>query len=69
MAPAVRASPAFVLGSVRSPYGGVVTSPAHPSRPMTVDVHVRRLRAKLGVEHEHLIETIRGVGYRATAPI
>jgi len=33
----------------------------------TVDVHVRRLRAKLGPEHEHLIETVRGVGYRATA--
>jgi DNA-binding response OmpR family regulator len=32
----------------------------------TVDVHVRRLRSKLGVEHEHLIETVRGVGYRAT---
>jgi DNA-binding response OmpR family regulator len=30
----------------------------------TVDVHVRRLRAKLGVEHEALIETIRNVGYR-----
>jgi DNA-binding response OmpR family regulator len=30
----------------------------------TVDVHVRRLRAKLGPEHEHLIETVRGVGYR-----
>jgi DNA-binding response OmpR family regulator len=33
----------------------------------TVDVHVRRLRAKLGPEHEHLIETVRGVGYRANA--
>ena len=33
----------------------------------TVDVHIRRLRAKLGPEHEHLIETVRGVGYRATA--
>ena len=33
----------------------------------TVDVHVRRLRAKLGPEHEHLIETVRGVGYRAAA--
>ena len=33
----------------------------------TVDVHVRRLRSKLGPEHEHLIETVRGVGYRATA--
>lgn len=31
----------------------------------TVDVHVRRLRSKLGPEHEHLIQTIRGVGYRA----
>ena len=31
----------------------------------TVDVHVRRLRAKLGPEHEALIETVRGVGYRA----
>jgi DNA-binding response OmpR family regulator len=31
-----------------------------------VDVHVRRLRAKLGPEYEHLIETVRGVGYRAT---
>jgi DNA-binding response OmpR family regulator len=30
----------------------------------TVDVHVRRLRAKLGAEHEHLIETVRSVGYR-----
>src|SRR5205814_1846678 len=30
----------------------------------TVDVHVRRLRAKLGPEHEHLIQTVRGVGYR-----
>ena len=34
----------------------------------TVDVHVRRLRAKLGPEREHLIETVRGVGYRAAAP-
>jgi DNA-binding response OmpR family regulator len=32
----------------------------------TVDVHVRRLRSKLGPEHEHLIETVRGVGYRGT---
>ncbi len=30
----------------------------------TVDVHVRRLRAKLGVEHESLIGTVRNVGYR-----
>jgi hypothetical protein len=29
-----------------------------------VDVHVRRLRAKLGAEHESLIGTVRNVGYR-----
>jgi DNA-binding response OmpR family regulator len=30
----------------------------------TVDVHVRRLRAKLGAENEVLIGTVRNVGYR-----
>ncbi len=30
----------------------------------TVDVHIRRLRAKLGAEHEGLIGTVRGVGYK-----
>jgi DNA-binding response OmpR family regulator len=30
----------------------------------TVDVHVRRLRAKLSPEHEALIGTVRNVGYR-----
>ena len=30
----------------------------------TVDVHIRRLRAKLGAEHEHVIGTVRGVGYK-----
>ena len=30
----------------------------------TVDVHIRRLRAKLGEEHAHLISTVRSVGYR-----
>ena len=34
----------------------------------TVDVHVRRLRSKLGPEHEQLIDTVRGVGYRAADP-
>ena len=33
----------------------------------TVDVHIRRLRAKLGPEHESLIGTVRNVGYRLTA--
>ena len=30
----------------------------------TVDVHIRRLRAKLGPENESLIGTVRNVGYR-----
>lgn len=29
----------------------------------TVDVHIRRLRAKLGEEHASLIQTVRSVGY------
>lgn len=34
----------------------------------TVDVHVRRLRAKLGAEHEQMIATVRGVGYKLVPP-
>jgi DNA-binding response OmpR family regulator len=34
----------------------------------TVDVHVRRLRAKLGADHEALIGTVRNVGYRFVVP-
>ncbi|GAA4738255.1 response regulator transcription factor [Gordonia alkaliphila] len=34
----------------------------------TVDVHVRRLRAKLGSDHEALIGTVRNVGYKAVRP-
>lgn len=34
----------------------------------TVDVHVRRLRAKLGSENESLIGTVRNVGYKAVTP-
>jgi len=34
----------------------------------TVDVHVRRLRAKLGPEHESLIGTVRNVGYKMVPP-
>jgi len=34
----------------------------------TVDVHVRRLRAKLGEEHAHLLQTVRSVGYRFGQP-
>jgi DNA-binding response OmpR family regulator len=32
----------------------------------TVDVHIRRLRSKLGPEHEAIIGTVRNVGYRFT---
>ena len=35
----------------------------------TVDVHVRRLRAKLGVEYDQLIGTVRNVGYRFNDPL
>ncbi len=34
----------------------------------TVDVHVRRLRAKLGPEYESMIGTVRGVGYKLVPP-
>ena len=34
----------------------------------TVDVHVRRLRAKLGTEHEQMIGTVRNVGYKLVRP-
>jgi DNA-binding response OmpR family regulator len=37
-------------------------------RVRTVDVHVRRLRAKLGQGFEAMIETVRGVGYMAVTP-
>ena len=33
----------------------------------TVDVHIRRLRSKLGPEFESIIGTVRNVGYRFTA--
>ena len=34
----------------------------------TVDVHIRRLRSKLGPEFESIIGTVRNVGYRFTLP-
>lgn len=37
-------------------------------RVRTVDVHVRRLRAKLGTQYESMIDTVRGVGYMAVTP-
>ena len=35
----------------------------------TVDVHVRRLRAKLGPDQEQLIGTVRNVGYKFVRPV
>ena len=37
-------------------------------RVRTIDVHVRRLRAKLGAEYESIVDTVRGVGYMAVTP-
>jgi len=39
-----------------------------PGDVRTVDVHVRRLRAKLGSEHEHMIGTVRNIGYKLVRP-
>ncbi|OOV87338.1 phosphate regulon transcriptional regulator PhoB [Oceanospirillum linum] len=35
----------------------------------TVDVHIRRLRKALGEKHEHLIQTVRGTGYRFSVKV
>ncbi|QJQ95643.1 MULTISPECIES: phosphate regulon transcriptional regulator PhoB [Halomonadaceae] len=35
----------------------------------TVDVHIRRLRKALGETHQHLIQTVRGTGYRFSAKV
>ena len=34
----------------------------------TVDVHIRRIRAKLGSPYEDMVETVRNVGYRFIEP-
>ncbi|RNB82178.1 DNA-binding response regulator [Brevibacillus nitrificans] len=31
----------------------------------TVDIHIQRLRAKLGSHHQHLLQTVYGIGYKA----
>jgi two-component system phosphate regulon response regulator PhoB len=33
----------------------------------TVDIHIRRLRVALGVAAEHMVETVRGAGYKLCA--
>jgi len=35
----------------------------------TVDVHIRRLRKALGSEHDYLVQTVRGAGYRFSSNI
>ncbi|ORB73801.1 winged helix-turn-helix domain-containing protein [Mycobacterium scrofulaceum] len=37
-------------------------------RVRSVDVHVRRLRAKLGPRYQSMVDTVRGVGYMAATP-
>ncbi|MFG2309625.1 winged helix-turn-helix domain-containing protein [Streptomyces sp. NPDC048566] len=40
----------------------------HVGDGRTVDVHVARLRRKLGADHRHVIRTVRRVGYRYAPP-
>jgi len=40
----------------------------YPGETRTVDVHIRRLRRKLGAAAEERIETVVGVGYRFRGP-
>jgi DNA-binding response OmpR family regulator len=40
----------------------------YPGETRTVDVHIRRLRRKLGIAAEERIETVVGVGYRFRGP-
>lgn len=40
----------------------------HQCSRRTVDVHVQRLRAKLGTDYESIVDTVRGVGYMAPGP-
>lgn len=35
----------------------------------TVDVHIRRLRLTLGAKHRHLVQTVRGTGYRFSTKV
>ncbi|MYR58530.1 winged helix family transcriptional regulator, partial [Streptomyces sp. SID625] len=40
----------------------------HVGDGRTVDVHVARLRRKLGAEHRSAIQTVRRVGYKYAPP-
>ncbi len=41
----------------------------HVGDGRTVDVHIARLRRKLGAEHRGAIQTVRRVGYKYTPPV
>ncbi|MFF8590229.1 winged helix-turn-helix domain-containing protein [Streptomyces sp. NPDC015220] len=41
----------------------------HVGDGRTVDVHIARLRRKLGAEHRAAIQTVRRVGYKYTPPV
>ncbi|GAA2275179.1 transcriptional regulator [Streptomyces ruber] len=41
----------------------------HVGDGRTVDVHIARLRRKLGAEHRTAIQTVRRVGYKYTPPV
>ncbi|MFF3331259.1 winged helix-turn-helix domain-containing protein [Streptomyces sp. NPDC002888] len=48
---------------------GTVWGYGHVGDGRTVDVHIARLRRKLGAEHRQAIQTVRRVGYKYTPPI
>lgn len=48
---------------------GSVWGYGHVGDGRTVDVHVARLRRKLGPAHRHAIQTVRRVGYKYTPPL
>ncbi|WP_214105897.1 response regulator transcription factor [Acrocarpospora catenulata] len=45
-----------------------VWSSATPAATNTIAVHLKRLRARLNDHDDHLIQTVRGVGYRMVSP-
>lgn len=48
---------------------GTVWGYGHVGDGRTVDVHVARLRRKLGAEHRQAIQTVRRVGYKYVPPV
>jgi len=40
---------------------------AYAGGTRTVDIHIQRLRRKLGETHQHRLQTVFGIGYKATA--